>query len=176
MRIDPAISWTLALSVTLLFGAAALHKLWDWARFRDVVHNYQLVPQALVPVVAALAIMFELGAAFLMVGVSTRPMGGTVAAGLLVAYAMAMAINLARGRTNLDCGCLGVGKRQAIRWWMVGRNLVIAALALLGSEAMSARELTGLDVFTILCATVSLALLYTAHGVLGAVLQPRSNA
>jgi hypothetical protein len=87
-----------------------------------------------------------------------------------------MAINLSRGRVHLDCGCLGFGRRQAIRWWMVGRNLTIAALALLAGEAMSARALTALDALTIVCATVTFVVLYTAQGVLAAVRPSSRNA
>lgn len=176
MRIDPAISWAIALSVALLFGTAAVHKLWDWTRFREVVRNYQLVPASLVPMAAGVVIVLEVAAAFLIVGANTRSTGAAMAAGLLVPYAMAMAINLSRGRVNLDCGCLGFGRRQAIRWWMVGRNLTIAALALLAGESMSARSLTALDALTIVCATVTFTLLYTAQGVLAAVRPTSGNA
>ena len=41
-------------------------------------------------------------------------------AALLALYAIAIAINLARGRTSIDCGCLSVGHRRRISRWMVG--------------------------------------------------------
>ncbi len=175
IQVDPAISWAIALSVAALFAAAAAHKLRDWTRFREVVRNYQLLPQHLVPLAAATAIAMELGTALLILLVATRPIGALLAAALLIAYAMAMGINLARGRVNLDCGCLGVGRRQAVRWWMVTRNIVIATFALIAGQPMLVREITVLDAITVVCAAVSLAFLYAAHNVLGALAVPRAR-
>jgi len=165
--IDPAISWTLALSVAVLFAAAASHKLRDWKQFRDVVRNYKLLPDAVVPLSAIALIALECGAAILVLFVATRAIGATLSACILATYAVAMAVNLRRGRVNLDCGCLGIGRRQPVRWWMVRRNLAIAALALIAVLPMASRELTALDGVTIICATLSLAFLYTAQSLLG---------
>ena len=169
MQVDPAISWTVALSVAVLFAVSAAHKLQDRTRFREVVRHYQLLPQRIVPLAAATVIVLELFTALLILLVATRPIGALLAAGLLLAYATAMAINLGRGRVNLDCGCLGIGRRHAVRWWMVGRNLVIAVFALIAAQPMMVREITALDAVTVVCAAVSLAFLYTAHNVLGAL-------
>src|SRR5262245_39097598 len=172
MRIDPAISWAIALSIAALLAVAAAHKLRDWARFREVVRNYQLLPQRLVPLGAALAIALEVAAALMILATPTRPVGALLAATLLVGYATAMAINLARGRVHLDCGCLGIGRRQPVRWWMVVRNLVVAAFALVAGQPLIGRELIALDAVTIVCTAVSLAILYTAQNVLGAGARP----
>lgn len=173
MQIDPAISWAISLSVAALFAAAAAHKLRDWTQFREIVRNYQLLPRRMVPAAAATTIALELSTALLILLVATRPIGALLAAGLLIAYATAMAINLGRGRVNLDCGCLGIGRRQAVRWWMVTRNVLIAAFALIAGQPMVAREITALDAVTVVCAAVSLAFLYAAHNVLGALAVPR---
>lgn len=170
--IDPAISWTLALSVAVLFGAAASHKLRDWKQFRDVVLNYKLLPDAVVPLAAIALIALECAAAIFVLIVATRSIGAILSAGILATYAVAMAVNLRRGRVNLDCGCLGIGRRQPVRWWMVGRNLAMAVLALIAGLPMASRELTALDGVTIIGATLSLAFLYTAQSLLGAA--PRS--
>ena len=140
LQVDPAISWAISLSVAALFAASAAHKLRDWMRFREVVRNYQLLPQRVVPAAAATTIALELSTALLILLVATRPIGALLAAGLLIAYATAMAINLGRGRVNLDCGCLGIGRRQAVRWWMVTRNMVIAAFALIAGQPLVARD------------------------------------
>jgi hypothetical protein len=173
--IDPVVSWTIALSVAALFAVAAAHKLGDWTKFGEAVRNYQLLPRRVVPFAAAMVTALELGAALLILIAATRPFGALLAAGLLAGYATAMAINLARGRVHLDCGCLGVGQRQAVRWWMVGRNLAIAALALLAGQPLVARELTLLDADTVVCTAVTLAILYTAQNVLGASARPQTR-
>jgi hypothetical protein len=84
-----------------------------------------------------------------------------------------MAINLARKRIHLDCGCLGFGQRQAVRWWMVARNLLLAVLALLAGQPMLGRELTMLDAVTVIGTTAALAILYTAQNVLAAAPRPQ---
>ena len=43
MQIDPAISWTVAISVAALFAVAAAHKATEWSKFRVVVRNYELL-------------------------------------------------------------------------------------------------------------------------------------
>ena len=48
---------------------------------------------------------------------------------LLLLFAAAMAVNLRRGRADIDCGCaLGLLKER-ISWPLVARNLVLAAAA-----------------------------------------------
>jgi hypothetical protein len=173
VQIDPAISWTIALSVAALFAVAVAHKVQDWTTFREVVRNYQLLPRRLVPLVAAAAIALELAATLLVLIAATRPIGALLAAGLLTGYATAMAINLARGRIHLDCGCLGLGQRQAVRWWMVARNLLLAALALLAGLPVLGRELTMLDAVTMIGTTATLAILYTAQSTLAAAPRPQ---
>lgn len=168
MLIDPAISWTIAISLAVLFVSAAGHKLRDLGGFREVLRNYRLLPEILVPAAAVLLIALELTAVVLLLVADTRMAGALLSAGMIAIYALAMAINLLRGRVNLDCGCLGVGRRQPVRWWMVGRNVTLAAIALLAVPPMMSRELTALDGVTIACATLSLALLYTAQSLLGA--------
>jgi hypothetical protein len=50
------------------------------------------------------------------------------AAGLLVAFGAAMAVNLVRGR-QFDCGC-GPATERMISWWLVIRNTVLSVAAL----------------------------------------------
>lgn len=168
MQIDPAISWTLAISVAALFAVAAAHKATEWSKFRVVVRNYELLSHSLVSLVAVLLIVLETSAAVLLVWEASRARGALLSVVLLVAYAGAMAINLLRGRVNLDCGCLGVGRRQPIRWWMVGRNLALAAITLLAAVPTTSRALGTLDVVTITGAVLSLTILYAAYNLLRA--------
>ncbi len=175
LQIDPAFSWTIALSVALLFVIAASHKLRDWSEFRQVVRNYDLLPDALVALSAGILTVLELGAAVLILVTATRPVGAAVSSGLLAVYAAAMAINLLRGRVNLDCGCLGAGRRQPIRWWMVARNLALAVVALSAVAQPTTRALGVLDAVTIGCATLTLAFLYAAQNLLQATRLPSAR-
>jgi hypothetical protein len=58
---------------------------------------------------------------------------------------------------------------------MVGRNLLLAALALIAGQPMLGRELTGLDAVTVICVTATLAILYTAQNVLGSAARPQTR-
>jgi hypothetical protein len=51
------------------------------------------------------------------------------AAGLLLLFALAMGINLRRGRRHIDCGCFQNALKQTLSWALVMRNVVLALLA-----------------------------------------------
>lgn len=90
---------------------------------------------------------------------SVRETAGFIGAGLLVAYAAAMELNLLRGRRNLDCGCLGLRGRGVISAALVWRNLLMAAAVCIRSNA---RPWGWLDAGTTVAAVCALALLYAA--------------
>jgi hypothetical protein len=58
------------------------------------------------------------------------PWAASLAALLFSLFAIAMAVNLARGRTYIDCGCFQSALRQSIDWRLVARNGGLAAMAL----------------------------------------------
>lgn len=163
--LDPLIAATITTGLALLFVNAAIHKVRDVAQFRETLSRYELLPSVLVPIAAGMIIVAEIA----VVIAALLPAGRTAAAGgaaLLLLYAAAMGINLRRGRVSMDCGCGGIGERQTLQWWMVRRNLLLAAAALVATLPVSARELGWSDWFVISCATVSAAGLYLAHATL----------
>lgn len=164
MTLDPAIGWILALSLALLLGDAAGHKLRDPARFRSALAGYRLMPEALVVPAGFAVVVAELLAAVLLVLPSWRAEGAAMAATLMVAYALAIGVNLLRGRTRIDCGCLGFGRTERIAWWMVARNAVLAAVAFGAMLPSSTRGLTALDAVTVGGTVLTVALLYAALG------------
>jgi len=84
------------------------------------------------------------------------------AAGLLGLYALAMAINLFRGRNHIDCGCSGPSDRtQIISWSLVKRNLVLVLLALFCVVAPT-RDINTAQLLIILAGTAVTLLLYAA--------------
>jgi hypothetical protein len=165
MYLDPALALTAALLLASIFAAAAAAKLRALDRFEGVVRNYQLVPEALVRPVALGLPVVKLAAALGLIVPVTRPLAAALSVLLLLVFAAAMAVNLRRGRDDIDCGChLGLLK-QRISWALVARNLLLAAFALplvLGDG--TARPLGGLDGVTVLAATLSLLILYAAVG------------
>ena len=86
-----------------------------------------MLPEPLVPIVAPAALALECLAVAGLVLPQTRVPAAILAAALLVGYAAAMAWNLARGRTTIDCGCGGGG--HGISPLHVLRNGLLAVFA-----------------------------------------------
>ncbi|HEY0267506.1 MAG TPA: MauE/DoxX family redox-associated membrane protein [Rhizomicrobium sp.] len=114
----------------LVFATAAAGKMRHWRFLEGVIANYRLLPGALVrPVAMALPpVELALGAALLL-GVAAREaaMAGAL---LLLLFAAAMAVNIARGRSHIDCGCHRSVLRQTLSRALVGRNIALAAMLL----------------------------------------------
>ena len=165
MPIDPAIATVATLLLATVFAIGAVAKLRAPASFAGVVANYRLLPDPLVrPFALTLPVIELVGAAGLL-WAPTRAWAATLVAGLLLAFAAAMAVNLARGRYDIDCGCAIALLRGRISWPMVARNLVLAAAAfVLALGTPAARGLGPLDFVTVAAALASVLLLCGAVG------------
>jgi uncharacterized membrane protein YphA (DoxX/SURF4 family) len=115
----------------LLFVSAGARKLMHWQEFRGVVAAYRVVPEISTTPVAAIVVALELllGAASILG--RGMPFTGVGIAAMLAVFAVAMAINLRRGRTAIDCGCFQTSLRQQLEWRLVGRNVVCSLIVLL---------------------------------------------
>jgi len=168
--LDPLVFRVIAAAFFLLLVAAGVHKLGDRLRFKGILAAYQILPINLVGPVSFIIPVFEivLGLAWLagwqidLVSVAT--------VGLLTAYAMAMGINLVRGRTYIDCGC-GFSSTKARRdesgiqqlsVWLVYRNIVLIVLALAAGAGVAERGLGLLDYFAFVAAILALVFVYSA--------------
>jgi hypothetical protein len=167
--LDPLPHLTLTLALATLFAAAAIHKLRAREQWPAVLRQYQLLPELLVAPVASLLPLTEALAGTALLWPRTSSAGARISAALLLAYACALAINLRRGRASIDCGCFGSRRRQGIAPWMVGRNLVLAAVALALLLPTNGRALGAAEPGLALVFVVTLAFLYP---VLEIVLQP----
>ena len=156
---DPVVHLLVRGGLALLFAAAAIAKLRQPRDFHGILLAYRLLPPRLVPGVARTLPWVEaLLAAGLLAGL---PVAWALAAGLLLAYAAAMAINLGRGRREIDCGCGGAP--QPLSAWLVGRNLLLGAAALAAwLVPLAQRPLGAADALTALAALLGCALLYAA--------------
>ena len=117
---DPMLQAAWATLLAIVFAIAAAHKLRDRDGFLRQLAAYQLLPQ---PVLLGVVIGLLALECMTVAGVTwgaTRPLGMALAALLLTLYASAMAINLGRGRRDIDCGC--GGHAQRLDWLLVGRN------------------------------------------------------
>ena len=121
--IDPLTVLVLSTSLALLFFTAAMHKLNSSARFRAQLAAYELVPSAILPGLARAIPVAEMAVVFLILVPITRPWAGALATSLLASYSVAMAINLLRGRDDIDCGC--GGQPQMLSYWLLLRNAAL---------------------------------------------------
>jgi len=146
---DPAVDLALRAALALLFGVAALHKVRDAGRFRATLADYRLLPAAAVPLAAPMLPAAEAAVAGMLAAPGLRRAGLAGAAALLVLYAVAVGVNLARGRRHLDCGCAGPAVRRPIGEGLVVRNAVVAAVALAARVPVAPRPLVWVDALTV---------------------------
>ncbi|GMW06054.1 MAG: MauE/DoxX family redox-associated membrane protein [Gammaproteobacteria bacterium] len=115
------------VALAALLAAAGIGKLRDRRRFDGTVLDYRLLPPRLALRLAAPLPWVELALGVgLLAGVRQA---GLAAALLFGVYGVAMAVNLARGRRLIDCGC--GDEPQRLNGWLVLRNVLLAAAALL---------------------------------------------
>ena len=160
---DPVLAVVLRGALALLFVVAALHKLRDRDAFRATLDAYALLPSALTAPLARAVPLVELVAALLLVAPRAAAVGASIAVLLLSVYALAMGVNLLRGRRDLDCGCMGPGARSPIGPELLVRNLFLIVAALVaGFAPIHARALVWVDFVTVPLAVAVLAALYAA--------------
>jgi hypothetical protein len=160
--LDPVIQISVAYALAVLWLFGGVHKVMRFRRFSATVREYHLLPDSLSAPSAAIVAALEIGLAsalFTQIGRSAA-LGGS--AGLLTLYAAAIGVNLLRGRRHIDCGCLGPGDRQPLSEWLVGRNLVLGAAALVGLLPAQPRALVWVDAISIGATVCVLAAFYAA--------------
>lgn len=140
--------------------AAAIPKLADRREFERAVRNYRLLPDGMAPVVATWLPRLELVCALaLLLGVAVAVFAG-LAALLLGTLAVAIAVNLVRGR-SIECGCRGSIAPKRIGWGLVVGDVALGLLAVLvvlrdpGALALTASE-------TVVSASDGIALMLVA--------------
>jgi hypothetical protein len=171
---DPAAIWAARLALAAVFALAAITKLRALDEFVGVVQNYRVLPEILVRPVAYGLPPLEAAVALGLLFAPTRMPAAIGAAALLVVFSLAMAVNLVRGRIEIDCGCFASALKQRIGWSLVVRNLVLIGLALLVMRSPGpARALTWLDVVTVGTAALGALLLYLAFTQLRSLVPPR---
>jgi hypothetical protein len=123
--------------VALVFFAAAVGKMRHWLAFQGVLANYRLLPDALVVPMAYLLPPVEALLALWLVTAEHATWAIAGAAALLCLFAVAMAVNLTRGRRAIDCGCFQSALRQNLSWAWVWRNVALALGLVLTSAVVS---------------------------------------
>jgi hypothetical protein len=140
---DPVAVGAVVGALALVLFAAAWHKLGEPDVFEGALQAYQLLPAGAVTVSARLLPWVEIGVGVALLVPATRAPALWAFAALVLVYAGAMAVNLWRGRRQIDCGC--GGEVHPLSWGLVLRNAVLAGAALLVAGPTVAREFEWLD-------------------------------
>lgn len=120
-------SATITVFIALIFARAAVHKLTEFTEFTGFVNDYRLLGKRLVRPASMAIVAAEIAVVALQLVPGGQLPGLAIAAGMLVLYAVAMAFNIRRGRTHIECGCGGAV--QPLSWALVVRNAVLVLLA-----------------------------------------------
>src|SRR5882724_2363886 len=124
--VDPVMAVRVMLGT--LFAFSASQKAISFKSFVQTVAAYELLPHGSARLFALGITVLEVAVCISFLGGFLSQIGASCAVLLLFLFALAMAINLRRGRSWLSCGCFGPG-RNSIKWQLVIRNLLLGALA-----------------------------------------------
>ncbi|MCB1692043.1 MAG: hypothetical protein KDI19_04710 [Pseudomonadales bacterium] len=164
--IDPLLPGIVAVGFGLLWLFASMHKLGEHGIFEATLADYQLLPTSLVRPVARLLAYTEgcLAIAWIVRAQPVYVVG--ISTALLSLYALAMGINIVRGRTGISCGCsfAATGEDARLSWWLVLRNLGLVAVAFIALVPTTGRHLGAADYMVIVAALLACALLQVAIG------------
>ncbi len=159
MALDTVFSVTglaASIGVGLIFASAGIVKLRHRRLLPGVIANYRLLPSALVSPAATLLPFAEIAIGVALI-IGIRPLPVLLGMALLALFALAMAINLLRGRAHISCGCGRPELSQSLSWALVIRNLLFGGALLLRLPMTG--PLGAFDLATAIAAGASLALL-----------------
>lgn len=127
MTPDPATALGCRVLGALVFSTAILGKARHRHELVGVVANYRLVPERLAAPVSWTIVGLEVLAALSLASGVRLAAGAGLGIALLAIFALATSINLARGRTEIDCGCFQSGLRQSLSAGLLVRNGLLSA-------------------------------------------------
>lgn len=156
--IDAVFTVIVQTAFSLLFGLAGLEKLRNRTLFMLQLEQYQLLPKSLVQIIGNTVILLEISAAILLLFLQTF-YGVVIGVLLLACYAFAIGKNLFKGRSWIDCGCLG-SDGEGLSYWLVLRNMVLAAILSIALIPATNRDFIWLDYFSIVFTVLAAALAY----------------
>lgn len=163
--IDPLIARVIGCGFAVLFIGAAWHKLSAPERFAAILRDYQLLPAFLIRPLTFLIPAIELTLVLGWISGLATWITAITSAALLATYALAIAINIVRGRIYIDCGCgfgASGGEEQALSSSLVTRNILLIGVALLSLVPTTARGLGITDLVIIFASVLIAVLLYAS--------------
>lgn len=164
--LDPVFPHMCAALLAIVFLGGAWQKMRDPDGFFMAIEQYRLLPAAWSAPAGRGLLLLESAAGLLLLPLATRPFGAALALVVLVIVSAAVAINLLRGRREIDCGCGGPEGGQHLSWGLVLRNLLLLLAASMATVtdagAGIVRDLVWLDRLTLVAGTLALYGLYAA--------------
>ncbi|SAL83700.1 methylamine utilization protein MauE [Caballeronia arvi] len=147
--IDPVILMVCIASAAIIALASAAPKWREPSRFRASLEAFALLPSfALTPLSFAFPAVEAAGAIGLLFADTRMPCAIALIA-LFMLFGIALAINVLRGHTDIDCGCSGfiasARTPKSIGWWHVARAFMLASLVALTLLPETTRALVSFD-------------------------------
>ena len=165
--IDPLLPKVIALGFAVLFIGAAWHKLSGAGRFEAVLRDYRLLPVFASRPLTLLIPGVELALGLSWISGLLPRTTALASAALLATYALAIGVNLVRGRIYIDCGCgLGAASNgeQPLSPGLVARNILLIGLVGLTLVPVAERDLGIMDYVVVLTGLLTAILLYAGSG------------
>jgi hypothetical protein len=138
---------TLVGGVLVVAGTA---KLLNRGEFSQTVRRFRILPKVLVPAFAgALPIAEILAGGSLIISIFLEwrvvAWSGALAIALFALFGAAITMSLARGITDISCGCFGKASNRKLSWGLAGRIcffLLVSVLTLpsLNQQALADRS------------------------------------
>ncbi|SAK57535.1 methylamine utilization protein MauE [Caballeronia pedi] len=151
--IDPVILMVCIASATIIALASALPKWREPVRFRASLEAFALLPSFAVKPLSFVFPALETAGAIGLLFAETRMPAAILLIALFTLFGAALAFNVLRGHTDIDCGCSGFiaaartsdRTPKSIGWWHVARAAMLAALAAAALVPATGRALMGFD-------------------------------
>jgi uncharacterized membrane protein YphA (DoxX/SURF4 family) len=111
----------------LIFVFASIEKIVNPGYFAAVIQNYQIIPDALVNLIAIFLPWLELTCALLLILGLWYRSAATILAFLLVAFIIILLSAIIRG-LNIECGCFGSG--ASVGWGRIIEDIFLLGFSL----------------------------------------------
>jgi uncharacterized membrane protein YphA (DoxX/SURF4 family) len=158
--VDPVVAWIARLALAAVFAAAAHHKWREPDAFAAALADHELVPEPWVRVLAHGLALAETAVALGLVWPASAGAAAIGAGGLLALYSGAIAVNLWRGRREIDCGCSA--RPQPLSGALLVRNAALATAVWPAIAPTAQRALVWVDALTAAAGLAALAWLWLA--------------
>jgi uncharacterized membrane protein YphA (DoxX/SURF4 family) len=115
------------LTLAIIFFYAGIEKIINPQEFAVAIYNYQLLPDCIINMLAAVLPWLEVMIAVsLVIGIYARG-AALISALLFLIFATALTINLVRG-LDISCGCFGASLGN-ISWLYLARDLSLFCMS-----------------------------------------------